>query len=120
MWFDIWGALQVGVAGRAHEYTHILDSSGMRERVNPQKVYRMRRVCWSLRAKTVPFVWVDAAVGLRSHPGPGRHHGADLPLPGEGNKRKLREDFWSSVSRKGGGVVGLASVRGQPCATKRS
>jgi hypothetical protein len=36
---QIAGAPVVGVAGRSHQHTQTLDSSGTRERVNPHKVY---------------------------------------------------------------------------------
>ncbi len=36
---QIGGALVVGVAGRTHAHTHMLDSSATLERVNPHKGY---------------------------------------------------------------------------------
>jgi hypothetical protein len=54
LWFvQIGGTLVVGVAGRPHEHTHILDSSGPRERVNPHTVYRRRRV-YCFRSSSPP------------------------------------------------------------------
>ncbi len=50
---QIGGAWVVGVAGRMYEHTHMLDSSGTRERVTPHHGY----VCVAEReAKTVVCV----------------------------------------------------------------
>jgi hypothetical protein len=92
----------------------MLDSSGTLQRVNPQKVYRLRRRCAGLCKQRLYLVWVDAAAGyafillaVRQDRSNGRERmPADLPPPARGKRQKLHVSLWSNVSRTGGGGVG--------------
>jgi hypothetical protein len=99
-WFvQIVGAWLVGVAGRAHEHTHMLDSSGTCERVNPSKgipLAAARAPVFACKdctfcGLTRRWGWHRILFLVRQDQGSVRPPVLRTCLPGEGNKKA---PFW--------------------------